>query len=156
MATGPSEKRRINLRLVHDGVQPGTPLDEPMQFGLQDAKGEVHPGTVKPGGTLHFDLSLDVKGTSAAGPPIFSGAFAHGPPAGRFLYLSWKCEGRHDAPWAWRIKIPLSGIGWAEIRAGDQPGKCLEANVIGRRPHATDAIKWRLETAPDTPTQAAR
>jgi hypothetical protein len=50
----------------------------------------------------------------------------------------------HAHPWGWRIKIPLSGIGWAEIRAAEKPGKCLVANVLGRRPHTTDAIKWRV------------
>jgi len=148
--------RRINIRLVHDGVQPGAPLDEPLRFGLQDANGEVQPGTAKPGGVRHFDFSLDVKGTDAAGPPSFSGAFAHGPPSGRFLYLSWKRAGKHVAPYGWRIKVPLSGIGWAEIRAAEKPGKCLQANVVGRRPHKIEAVKWRLEKAPDTPTPPAR
>jgi len=150
------EKRRITLRLIHDGAQPGTPLSEPLRFGLQDTQGEIHAGTAGPEGTRHFDLTLEVKGTGAATPPIFAGAFAHGPPTGRFLYLSWKREGKHDAPYGWRIKIPLSGIGWAEIGAAEKPGKCLEANVIGRRPHKTEAINWRLKSAPDTPAPPAR
>jgi len=137
------EKRLIKLRLVHDGVQPGTPLREPLRFGLQDSKGEVHPGAMQPDGLLHFHLTLEVKAASDSAPPIFSGAFAHGPPNGRFLYLSWKREGKHDAPWGWRIKIPLSGVGWSEIRAAEKPGIVLEANVVGRRPHKTEAINWR-------------
>jgi hypothetical protein len=126
------EKRQINIRLIHDGVQPGVPLDEPMRFGLQDTKGEVHPGFTEPGDARPFDLTLDVRGDEAS-PPVFSGSFAHGPPSGRFLYLSWKREGEHEHPWCWRIKIPLSGIGWAEIRAAEKPGNCLAANVVADR-----------------------
>jgi hypothetical protein len=138
------EKRQIAIRLIHDGVQPGTPLDEPMRFGVQDTKGGVHPGLTEPGDARPFDLTLDVKGDEVS-PPIFGGPFAHGPPTGRFLYLSWKREGQHEHPWCWRIKIPLSGIGWAEIRAAEKRGNCLAANVIGRRPHTSEPITWRIE-----------
>ena len=105
----------------------------------------MHPGIAQPDAVRHFDLTLEVSEHGAAGQPVFRGAFAHGPPEGRFLYLSWKREGKHAAPFAWRIKIPLSGIGWTEIRAAGQPGKWLEANVIGRRPHRTEAIKWQVK-----------
>jgi hypothetical protein len=76
---------------------------------------------------------------------VFRSAFAHGPPAARFVYLSWKREDTHQHPWGWRIKIPLSGIGWAEIRAAEKPDKCLAADVTGRRPHASEAINWQVE-----------
>lgn len=144
MAIDPPAKRRINVRLIHNGVQPGTPLEERFRFGLQDAKGEVQSGIIEPGEARNFDLALEVR-EGEAGRPVFRGAFAHGPPAGRFLYLSWKREGDHAHPWGWRIKIPLSGIGWAEICAAEKPGKCLVANVLGRRPHTTEAIMWRVE-----------
>src|SRR5271154_1052164 len=117
-------KRQIAIRLIHNGVQPGVPLDEPMRFGAQDTKGGVHPGLTEPGNERPFDLTLDVKGDEV-NPPIFGGPFAHGPPSGRFLYLSWRREGQPEHPWCWRIKIPLSGISWAEIRAAEKPGKCL-------------------------------
>ena len=145
MATNPAVKRQIHLRLIHDGAQPGSPLDEPLRFGLQDAKGDVHPGLIPPGAPRNFDLVLEVREGDDADEPIFRGAFAHGPPAARFVYLSWRRQGEHDHPWAWRIKIPLSGIGWAEIHAAEKPGKCLSANVIGRLPHSSEPIKWRIE-----------
>jgi hypothetical protein len=115
MATGPSAKRQIHVRLIHNGVQPGTPLDEPLRFGLQDAKGEVHPGLTQPGEARNFDLILEVSEDDEADKPVLRGAFAHGPAKARFIYLSWKRQGKHEQPWGWRIKIPLSGIGWAEI-----------------------------------------
>ena len=138
------QPQTLRLRLIHDGAPPGA-TDEPLRFGLQDSKGEVHAGAPQPDGTRLFDLALAVKPGDAANAPVFSGPFAHGPPTGRFLYLSWKREGKHDAPWAWRIKIPLAGIGWPEIRAADKAGRRLEANIIGRRPHAMEAIVWRME-----------
>src|ERR1700722_7530078 len=144
MAPGSSEKRRIAVRLIHDGVQPGAPLDELLRFGVQDSKGDVHLGTRAATGFQRFDFSLDVRESGASGPPAFSGAFVHGPPSGRFLYLSWTREGSKGAPWAWRVKIPLSGIGWADIRAAEKSCKCLEANIIGRRPHTSEPIEWRL------------
>jgi len=122
----------------------GHPVGRTDRFGVQDTKGGVHPGLTEPGAARNFDLSLDVRGDEAS-PPVFSGSFAHGPPSGRFLYLSWKREGEHEHPWCWRIKIPLSGIGWTEIRAAEQPGKCIATNVIGRRPHTRDTITWRIE-----------
>lgn len=145
MVRAPTTKRLINVRLVHNGVQPGAPLDEPLRFGLQDSKGDVHPGITQPGEARNFDLTLEVTEAGKTGHPVFRGAFAHGPPTARFLYLSWKREGEHEHPFGWRIKIPLSGIGWAEIDAAEKPGKCLAADVVGRRPHASEAIKWRIE-----------
>jgi hypothetical protein len=144
MGTSQPAKRRVHIRLIHNGVQPGTLLDEPLQFGLQDTKGEVHPGLSQPGKPQNLDATLEVEGYEA-GQPVFRGRFAHGPPKGRFVYLSWKREGKHDHPWGWRIKVPLSGIRWADVREAEKPGRCLTANVIGRRPHASDAIEWRIE-----------
>ncbi|WP_158812691.1 DUF5990 family protein [Methylocapsa sp. S129] len=138
-----AQPQQLRLRLIHDGAPPGA-AGEPLRFGLQDSKGEVHSGAAQPDGTLHFDCVLTIKLGGGASAPVFAGPFAHGPPAARFLYLSWKREGKRDAPWAWRIKIPLAGIGWAEIRAADKAGGRLEASVIGRRPHATEAVGWRV------------
>ena len=145
MVVGSSEKRRINIRLVHDGVQPGTPLNETLRFGLQGSKGQILLGLLKANGILHFEFTVDVKDSADPSLPALGGAFVHGPPSSRFLYLSWKREGAHNAPWAWRIKVPLSGIRWVDIRAAEKSNKCLEANVIGRRPHSAEAIDWRLE-----------
>ncbi len=138
-------KRQVDFRLVHDGEQPGTPLDEPLQFGLQDAKGEIHPGKTHPGQLLAFDFVLEAAGGNDPDQPVFRGAFAHGPPAKRFIYLSWKRHGEREHPWGWRIKIPLSGIGWAQIHRAESPGKCLETNVVGRRPHSSETVDWKVK-----------
>jgi hypothetical protein len=119
-------------------------LAEPLQFGLQDTKGEVHPGIRHSGTSVRFDIVLDVIGDGAGDrPPVFRSAFAHGATADRFVYLSWKREGIHQHPWAWRIKIPVSGIRWAEVREAEDGARCLEANVVGRRPHTSEAVQWQ-------------
>jgi len=133
--------RKLQLRLIHDGTQPGSPLAEPLRFGLQDSKGNVHPGLEAPGEPRNFDFELDVLGDAV---PVFRGVFAHGTPATRFVYLSWKRVGEHAHPWGWRIKIPLAGLGWETIRAAEAPGLCVAANVIGRKPHSSQPIVWEV------------
>ena len=134
--------RQIRFRLIHDGAQPGTPLAEPLHFGLQDTKGNVHAATVRRGRQLHFDFELSVKGSPGA--PVFSGAFASGPPSARFVYLSWKRAGQHAAPYGWRIKIPLAGITWSDIDQAEQRNGRIEADATGRRPHASEPITWQV------------
>jgi hypothetical protein len=138
-------KRQIRVRLLHNGAQPGTPLAELLIFGLQDTKGEIQTGNIRSGDEKNFDLILDIKNRDETDQPVFQSSYAHGPATSRFLYLSWKREGGAEHPWGWRIKIPLSGIDWALISAAGEPGKCLFADVTGRRPHASDAIAWQIE-----------
>jgi Family of unknown function (DUF5990) len=76
----------------------------------------------------NLDLALEVT-EGEAGQPVFRGAFAHGPPAGRFLYLGWKREGDHAHPWGWHIKITLSGIGY------------LSSTVVRPMPNLENLIK---------------
>jgi len=149
MATKTSARREIHLRLIHDGAQPGALLTEPLRFGLQDTDGEVRPGVPRSDGALRFDFALEIKGEPENGQPVFKGAFAHGPPASRFVYLSWKRLGTHEHPWGWRIKMPLSGIGWREIREALDSGACLVADVRGRRPHASQPIEWKVAPLED-------
>ena len=141
--------RQIRLRLIHDGVSPLPPVPETLHFGLQDAKGAVHAG-VAHGDARRFDLTLDVAGREGvAALPVFRGMFAHGPPAQRFLYLSWKRDGEHEHPWHCRIKIPLGVLGWHEIGQAEQFGRCLVADVRGRRPHSSQPVQWQVETLGD-------
>jgi hypothetical protein len=138
-------RREINIRLIHNGLQPGKPsLDEPLEFGMQESKGEILPGTSLPAGLHRFDVVLALK-EDDEGQPVFSGKFAHGTPADRFLYLSWKRARVHEHPWAWRVKIPLVGIDWAKVCAAEKPGKCVAANVVDCKPHSSEPINWRVE-----------
>ena len=136
------ETSHVKVRLIHDGLQPGPEVAEPVDFGIQDKKSVVHPGKRAKGGVLNFEIDVAVKPASAA--PAFSGPFVHGPPASRFLYLSWRKRGQHEHPWAWRIKMPLDGISWSLVRQALKDGYCLEANVVGRRPHSADGVVWHV------------
>lgn len=134
----------VALRLIHNGAQPGTPLDELLDFGLQDVKGVVHPGVPTGDGQLRFHLVLEAIGEPGDAPPRFKGSFVQGKPGGLFLYLSWKRRGIHEHPWGWRIKVPLAGIGWAEIEAASVKGRCIAADVTSRRPHKTEPVRWAV------------
>jgi len=131
----------FKVRLVHDGAQPGPAVAGPVDFGIQDKKGEIHPGRPSKGPLLLFEIDISVKHSNA---PLFSGPFVHGPPSGRFLYLSWKKRGQHEHPWAWRIKMPLGGISPSLLRQVQKAGHCLEAIVVGRRPHSSEPVTWRM------------
>jgi Family of unknown function (DUF5990) len=134
------ETSSVKVRLIHDGTQPGPVVAVPVNFGIQDKKGEIHPGRPSKGRLLHFEIAINVKDSDQLS---FSGPFVHGTPAGRFLYLSWKKRGNHEHPWAWRIKMPLGGISPSLLRQAQKAGHCLEADVVGRRPHCSEPVTWR-------------
>ena len=135
------EASSVKVRLIHDGKQPGPSVPEPVDFGIQDKMGAIHPGKASKGRLLLFEIDIPVKHADA---PLFSGPFVHGPPGGRFLYLSWKEHGQHEHPWAWRIKMALGGISPSLLRQAQKAGHCLEANVVGRRPHSSEPVTWRV------------
>ena len=80
------ETSHVKVRLIHDGVQPGAPVPERVNFGIQDKKSAVQSGKPSKGGLLLFEIDIAVKTSSSS--PVLSGPFVHGPPPGRFLYLS--------------------------------------------------------------------
>jgi hypothetical protein len=135
------ETSSVKVRLIHDGRQPGPSVPEPVDFGIQDKTGAIHAGKAFKGRLLLFEIDIAVKHADA---PLFSGPFVHGPPGGRFLYLSWKKHGQHEHPWAWRIKMALGGISPSLLRQARKAGHCLEANVVGRRPHSSEPVNWRV------------
>lgn len=73
----------------------------------------LHQGTPGPGSTVVFEFTLQARPRDS-GAAVLSGDFAHGPPAGRFLYLGWR---NTQGAFAQRLKLPLSGIAWADVAA---------------------------------------
>lgn len=120
-------EREIPLRIVL--VQP--PRD--VVFCLQRGKTEIVSPVRATGDDLAFDLSLRVRDGRPDGLPNFLGAFAQGPPAGRFVYFnSGTCAGQADSCWTRRGKVPLSGITWPMIEEVlATPDAVLEARVAG-------------------------
>jgi hypothetical protein len=133
-------RRAISVRIgfgalpVRDG--------EATEFGLQDKDGVVH--AAKRASKTRSVFACELTFGSGIGMPTLSRPFAHGPPSGRFLYLNWRRIG--GTGWIERIKIPLSMTA-NQIRTALRTGQTLETDATGRRPHAGEAVTWRL-TAP--------
>ncbi len=139
-------KDTVGFRLLRDDPEPPSPDGSACRIGLQDAKGGMHDGTLRPDGRLQFDFELTVKEGPDPDRPVFTGSFASGPRDERFVYLSWQ---RLDGcSYVNRIKARLADLDWPLVRAAQAAGRPLEADLSGRKPGGGRvAIRWRL--APD-------
>ena len=144
---------RLHLTLIYDGHGPVFWTGGPELFGVQDRDEALRPGRASADGALIFDLSLRVTGAPPK-PPVLSGAFAHGPPGDRFLYLSWR---NREGNYAQRLKLPLSPIGWDLIAAAQAENHPLVATLEDKAPKATKTganiggtrpVTWRLAANP--------
>jgi hypothetical protein len=144
---------RIRLR----GLPPstcGTRLR--VEAGLQRGT-EVVQSRPPAGDTLELTGELRLKAADAAarrGAPVFLGPFTQGPPAKRFVYVTWTGEENGVRGMFRRLKLPLAGITWAQIDAAlGEPGGILTATVAGRARDGGPACAtvplldggWRLE-----------
>ena len=96
-------------------------------FGLQDKAQQLYPGSTQPDGTVKFECQLRAE-RSSEGKPNFLGAFAHGTPADRFLYLTLQDSGQQIIR---RTKIKLTSITWAQIEAAKNG--VIEAEIDASR-----------------------
>ena len=110
-----------------------------VEIGLQDKNQQVHVGVLQADGVWRYEGTAAVKTDMATGEPDFAGPFVHGVRGSRFLYISWKRVPPVPTPWVQRVKIPLTGLGWAML--ADKA--MVEADISGRRPHASELIAWR-------------
>jgi len=97
-----------------------------VEFGLQDKDQRLYPGTPQADRSLRFECDLRVK-QEADGKPNFLGAFAHGTPEDRFLYLTLKQDGQITR----RIKIKLVTATWGQIESL-RYGDVMQAMIDGR------------------------
>jgi hypothetical protein len=124
-------KQTVPIRVIC--VDPPVYAHQPdYLFGIQDKDKNVILGTEISADELRFELVLDVK-QHTDGTPNFTGAYAHGSLAERFLYLTVK---QHDPTGRiiQRIKIPLQTITWEQIEqtiADDS--KSLQVSVGGEK-----------------------
>ena len=86
-------------------------------FGLQDKNQRLYPPAQDIGGSAVFRCQVGAKPAPASGPPNFSGAFTHGTPQDRFLYLSLRSADGAEGAWIKRIKVPLKSITWEQVEA---------------------------------------
>jgi len=150
MAKPPLE--RVRLQLIYRGAGPVFWSGGPTEFGVQDKDENLRLGETASDGGLRFDVALELKPESA-GAPVFVGPFAHGPANGRFLYLSWR---NLTGEYAQRLKLPLGGITWADIRAAQAADRPLVGELADLAPRATSTganiggtrpIVWRPPSA---------
>jgi len=116
----------VRLRVVYRGAALPGWGGGPDDFGVQDKSNGLCAGAVGEGGSVIFDLSVEVKPGSASAP-VFVGPLAHGPPTERFLYLSWR---NAAGAYARRLKLPLGSIAWTDIAAARLADQPLVAELI--------------------------
>jgi Family of unknown function (DUF5990) len=101
--TPPERTIRLRLTCEEPPASPG------IEFGLQDRSGALQPGMTEPDGSLRFEA--DIRAVALEdGTLSLRGLIVHGPPTARFLYLSCRTATGRDAPWIFRLKVPLAGI----------------------------------------------
>lgn len=120
MPTSSAEERAVRLQIRCINPPAGV-------FGLQDKDRRLSAGQPQPDGALLFECTLQAK-RAANGTPNFLGAFAHGTPTDRFLYLTLLRDDTDQAEIVKRIKVKLSSITWDQI----EQGGVLQATVDGR------------------------
>ena len=110
-------------------------------LGIQSGKDVVQQVKL-PADKVMFEAELRVTGEAT---PNFLGPFAHGTVQERFVYLCWGQP--HLGHWAGfrRVKIPLTGLTWenlksdrlhAQLRCTDSKGGPICATVKG------DVLNW--------------
>jgi Family of unknown function (DUF5990) len=120
----------VPIRLIL--VEPPVGVD----FGVQRGRGAQYETLLvqqRRHRDISFDLSLVVSDNRKDGRPNFQGACVQGPPASRFLYIDvGSYAGQQDTRWARRMKVPLQGIAWEQIRKTiRKPGYRLTARIPG-------------------------
>lgn len=109
--TGQTEPQvTLEITCLHPPMRQGA-------FGLQDKNQRLHPPAQAAGGSAVFRCQVRAKPAAAGGPPNFSGAFTHGTPHDRFLYLSLRPVDGPQEVWIKRIKVPLKSITWEQVEA---------------------------------------
>ncbi|OOQ60773.1 DUF5990 family protein [Mucilaginibacter pedocola] len=92
-------------------------------YSLQKGSGaNYEPVQVQPstGEDLYFTLEIEIKGSPATlETPDFRGPYVQGPVGGRFIYLDIGSYAGGGG-WSGRLKIPLTGISWQQVEAGQQ------------------------------------
>lgn len=132
----PNGERSVRLRVRLADLPPRAFAGYAEIEGGIQRKEEVLPGERGPDGRPRFACELRARLDAATGAPVFLGPFAFGPPAGRFLYVSWSAV-QPAAPGVGRAmvrraKVPLAAITWAQVEeAAAQPDAVLEATVAG-------------------------
>ena len=131
---------------------------ERIEAGMQRGE-EIEQSQAPAGEALEFAGELRLKAAVRQGSaaPVFLGPWTHGPPAGRFLYISWTGEAGGRRQMFRRMKIPLKTISWEQIeRVQRDPKARLVATVQGTDRRGGPACAtvplegggWQVEVGP--------
>lgn len=120
----------LPLRIIVERPLAGVAL------ALQSGKAALEPPTGTSPTAITFDLQVRLGAPQADGRPNLMGPYAQGPASARFVYL---CVGRRAgqpaSPWDGRVKVPLTGITEAQVKALlAAPGKRLAVRFSGTNP----------------------
>lgn len=144
-----SDERALPLRLTVVRPPPGVALALQVGHGtdpdLLAASGRDADG-------VSFDFALRLV---PGDPPVLRGEAAQGPPASRFVYVTWgRRAGQPDSPWDRRAKVPLAGITGALADAAlASRGRRIVGRIAGTGRDGTPACAsvpllgdgWQLE-----------
>ena len=110
----------IVLRIRLEAPPPG------VLFAIQKGRGSSYETILaqrSTGGDLVFEFTVELRGS----PPALAGPLVQGPTGGRFVYVDiGTYAGDPESPWGRRLKVPLTGITPAMLKA-----ELLEARVPG-------------------------
>ncbi|AMR32685.1 hypothetical protein A0256_15275 [Mucilaginibacter sp. PAMC 26640] len=99
------------------------------------------------GNDLYFSLSVIVKGTPQThNLPDFRGPFVQGPVSARFIYLNIGSYAGGSG-WSGRLKIPLTGITWAQIHLGTKLATSVQGTGKNGAPNCATVkpfIGWSI------------
>jgi hypothetical protein len=119
-------KPQAKFRIIVVDPLPG------VTYALQRGRSKLQPPARSAATELAFEFQLTIADIDAD-PPRLTGEFAQGPPNKRFVYVnSGSMAGQAGSPWTRRAKVPLYGIGKAELsEASQREGVVLEARIRG-------------------------
>jgi hypothetical protein len=131
------ERFELPIRIVVADPVPGLAIA--LQRG-KAATATLVPPTSRSPDAVVFEFEVTVDGRLPDGRPRFLGPCVQGAPAARFVYLSvGKYAGQAGSEWGGRVKVPLDGLGWDQIKALS-PGARLAARITGQSPKGGPAL----------------
>ena len=125
-------KQQIKMRVICVDPMRQCLDAETIAFGLQDKQGNLQPGQALSPDEIGFDFALAVSRHSD-GSANFTGPYAQGSRATRFVYLTYKIPEGDDWRIYRRIKAPLHSISWGQVAAALAADQTLQARVSGLR-----------------------
>lgn len=104
-----------------------------LRLGIQKGK-EVEDDVAADADVARFQFTLHARREEDSGLPVFTGPYAQGTPAERFVYLCWGERDGEQFRMSMRVKVPLADLTWEQVQAAASSGHPIRAVL-----HLTDA-----------------